>query len=539
MIPPKLQAFLPELVLLLGALVLFVISLGESRTQQARRAALAAALAAIITTALCWGQQAVLFDGAYRVDLFSQILKFVIVFGFALVVLLGGDLTDIRSDVKPEYYLFLTLSVSGLVMLVSCVEIITLVVALELAAFPLYLLVPMRRERAGQRSQMESAIKYIMFGVAANGIMLFGLSYLFGLTGTTALPLMVEKLHPLIHSPLAIAGLAMTFCGLFFKLAVFPFHFWTPDVYQGSSNETAGLIASLPKIGAVAVLVRFVSLTSPSNHAIALLLTQLAIASMFYGNLIALVQTDLKRLLGFSGIAHAGYALIGFVTLDQAGYAAALYYISGYLLMVLACFVVICQISRDGLNVSMGDLAGLHQRAPLLALTLIVGIFALAGIPPFVGFTGKLALLTAALAKGHIALVVIAVVNAAIAIYYYLCVIREACFREASDQPRLVLNWPTRALCLVLVAGILALGVAPSRLLDGISSSLASVNSPLPQTRSVLITEGRPPRSARARNEHSPRSGTRAAKPEPLRALPAIRGGLTCPVASAAVELLR
>ena len=473
------MAFLPELLLMGGALALFFASLGESRARQAKAVALAVAVALVAACVLCLGQQAVLFSGAYRVDLFSQILKLVFACGYVLVLLLGGELADIRDEVRAEYYLFLTLSVSGLVMLVSCVDILTLVVALELSSFPLYLMVPMRRERNGRRVQMESAIKYIMFGIAANGIMLFGMSYLFGLTGTTSLPVMVEKLRPVITSPLAIAGLAMTLCGLFFKLAVFPFHFWTPDVYQGASNETASLIASLSKVGAVAVLVRFVSLASPDNHAIVLLLTLLAIASMFYGNLIALIQKDLKRLLGFSGIAHAGYAMIGFVALDEAGFAAAIYYIIGYLFMVLACFVVICKVSRDGANVAMDELAGLHRRSPLLAMTLVVSIFALAGMPPFAGFMGKLTLLSAALAKGHLALVIIAVVNTAIAIYYYLCVIREACFRDAGNRPAIALDWPTRVLCVLLMAGILALGVAPARILDGISSSLASVNLPL------------------------------------------------------------
>ena len=192
------------------------------------------------------------------------------------------------------------------------------------------------------------------------------------------------------------------------------------------------------------------------------MLAILAAASMFYGNLIALVQKDFKRLLGFSGIAHAGYALIGFVALDQLGYAAALYYIIGYLLMVLACFVVICKVSRDGTNVSIEEMAGLHRRSPLLALTLVVGVFALAGIPPFVGFMGKLSLLTAALEKGYLFLVIIAMVNAAIAVYYYLCVVREACFRDPGDRPPIRLDWPTRALCVLLIAGILALGIAPA-----------------------------------------------------------------------------
>jgi NADH-quinone oxidoreductase subunit N len=472
----SLTAFLPELVLLFGALGLFFVTLGESRVQLAKRVAVVTALVAILASVLGLGQQGNLFDGAYRVDLFSQALKLVFACGLGLILLLSGSLEDIRAEVKPEYYLFLTVSVAGLVMLVSCVDLITLVIALEVSAFPLYVLIPMRREREGQRHQMESAIKYIMFGVAANGIMFFGMSYLFGLTGTTSLIAMLPKLQPVMHSPVAIAGLAMMLCGLYYKLAVFPFHFWTPDVYQGAANETAGLIASLPKLGGVAVLIRFVSLASPDNHTVATLLALLAAGSMFYGNLIALIQKDFKRLLGFSGIAHAGYALLGFVALDQAGYSAALYYIVGYLLMVLACFVVICKVSRDGSNVGIEELAGLHRRAPLLALTLAVGVFALAGIPPFVGFMGKLTLLSAALSKGYLALVIIAVVNAAIAVYYYLGVIREAWFRDPGDLPPIPLDWPTRALCLVLICGILALGVAPTRVLGTFSTSVAAMN---------------------------------------------------------------
>ena len=484
-------AFLPELVVLLGALVLFVVTLGESRGRQARSVALATAVAAILASLGCLGQQASLFNDAYHVDLFSQVLKLVFAGGFGLILLLSGGLADIREEVKPEYYLFLTISVSGLMMLVSAVDIITLVVALEVSAFPLYLLVPMRREREGHRVQMESAIKYMMFGIAANGIMFFGISYLFGLTGTTSLAVMLPKLQPLMASPVAIAGLALTLSGLYYKLAIFPFQFWTPDVYQGAANETAALIASLPKIGGVAVLVRFVSLATSDNHTLALLLAILATASMCYGNLIALMQTDFKRLLGFSGIAHAGYALIGFVALSDEGYSAALYYIIGYLLMVLACFVVICQVSKDGANVAIQEFAGLHRRSPLLAVTLAVGVFALAGIPPFVGFMGKLTLLKAALAKGWLALVIIVVINAAIAVYYYLSVVRETWFRDPGDLPVIRLNWPTRALCLLLIGGILALGIVPSPLIDRLQRSVAQITHVAPPPTSAVAMQGR------------------------------------------------
>ncbi|MBN2507481.1 MAG: NADH-quinone oxidoreductase subunit N [Verrucomicrobia bacterium] len=474
----SLLAFLPELVLLLGALALFDISLGTGRARAARRAALLTALLTLAAGGVALGREAALFHGAYRVDAFSQWLKLVIGLGYLVVVLAGGRLADIREEVRSEYHLFLTLSVCGWAMLVSCVELITLVVALELASFPLYLMVALRREREGQRSQMEAAVKYLMFGIAANGIMVFGIGYLFGVTGTTSLPAMLQRLPPVAQSPLAVAGLLMTFGGLYYKLAVFPFHFWTPDVYQGAANETATLIASLPKIGAVAVLTRLVALATPQNPAIAVMLALLAGASMCYGNLLALVQSDLKRLLGFSGIAHAGYVLMGFVALDPAGSAAALYAIVAYVFMVLAVFTVVCTLSPDGANVAVEDLAGLHRRAPLLALTLLVGIFGLAGMPPFAGFTAKFALLKAAFARGHLALVIVAVVNTAIALYYYLNVVRTAYFGGDTGLPAVALDGPTRLLCVALVAGVIGLGVVPGPFLEFMAASLVHVRLP-------------------------------------------------------------
>ncbi len=472
------MAFLPELVLFAGALVLFFISLGEGRERQARTAILATALAALVASGLALTQNAALFDGAYRVDAFSQWLKLTFAAALVAVVLLGGGLPDIRPDVKPEYHLLLTLSVLGFVMLVSCIDLVALLIALQLSSFPLYFLVAMRRERDGQRVQMESAVKYIMYGITATGIMLFGMSYLFGLTGTTSLPTMMVRLEPLRDSTVAIGGLALMLGGLLYKLAVFPFHFWTPDVYQGASNESTSVVASLPKLGAVAVLIRFVSLASPGNPTLALLLTLLAVASMFYGNLIALGQTDVKRLLGFSGIAHAGYVLIGLVALDEAGYTAALYYGIAYLFMVLTCFVVICRLGREGSNVTVADLAGLHRRSPLLAVTLLVGVFGLAGLPPLPGFMGKLALLKAALAKGHLALVILAVLNTAIAIYYYLGLVREACFRDPEGRPELRLDVMTRAVCVILIVGVVLFGLAPAKPLAGLSSAVASLSVP-------------------------------------------------------------
>ncbi|MDA8165492.1 MAG: NADH-quinone oxidoreductase subunit N, partial [Desulfobacteraceae bacterium] len=408
------------------------------------------------------GQQGDLFFDAYRVDLFSQLFKVLLTIGLCVVILIGGELKDIRHEVRAEYYLFMLISTLGLVMLVSCVELLTIFIALELSSYSLYLLVPMRGERAGLRAQMESAAKYILFGVVATGVMLFGMSYLFGLTGTTYLSELMPRLLPLATEPAALVGIAMVMGGFFFKLGVFPFHFWIPDVYQGAANETTAYIAAMPKLGAVALLIRIVSLVTPQGEAVTTMLMIFAIGSMFYGNLVALVQKDIKRMLGFSGIAHAGYVLLGLITLKDGGFATSVYYITGYVLMTLACFLVICKVSRDGENVAIEDLSGLHKRAPLLALILAVGMFALAGIPPFVGFMGKFMLLAGALRQGYTLLVILTAINTAISIYYYLSVVRVTYTNDPGDRPLVPVDAGTGVVGLALVAAIIGMGVAPS-----------------------------------------------------------------------------
>ncbi len=460
----KTVLFIPELFLLFSCLVIFTMCINSSKGSKARNVTAVLAVINVFINLFCLKLNGDLFFAAYHVDLFSQIFKLLIGIGFAVVLLFGKELKGIRDEVRPEYYLFLTLSVLGLVMLVSSTELLTLFVALELSSYSLYLLVPMRNDETGDRSQMEAGIKYILFGVVATGVMLFGMSYLFGLTGTTYLSELVPAMHNLSSTPAAIVGLAMVMGGFFFKLGVAPFHFWVPDVYEGSSNETTAFIASVPKIAAVALLIRITSMAAPGNSTIVTLLTILSIASMFYGNLIALVQKDIKRMLGFSGIAHAGYVLLGLVTLKGTGYATAMYYIIGYMLMNLACFLVICSVSRNGENVAIDDLTGLHKRAPFLAVTLLIGMFALAGIPPFVGFMGKFMLLAGALKEGYLTLVILAALNTAISIYYYLSVVRISFCTDSEDRPAVEVDTITKVVSCALLVFIIIMGVVPAKI---------------------------------------------------------------------------
>ncbi|MBU4326582.1 MAG: NADH-quinone oxidoreductase subunit N [Proteobacteria bacterium] len=467
--------FLPELTLLGAGLVIFLVSLGKTDADKIKTVAICLGAAVFAATLLSFRAQGSLFYDAYKIDLYSQIFKCLIAGAMFVVLILGRKLKDIKNSVHPEYYLFLFISVLGLMMLVSSVELLAIFVALELSSFAVYIMVPMRDDSGNYRFQMEAGIKYLLFGVTATGFMLFGMSYMFGLTGSTQLPVVMEKLSYMYNQPAAIIAIMMVLAGFFYKLALFPFHFWVPDVYEGASNETTAFIASVPKLAAVALLIRIVSMVNGEGQVIVNILMVCAVLSMFYGNLSALVQTDIKRMLGFSGIAHAGFVLLGILTFQLSGYANAFYYIIGYVVMNLACFLVICSVSSNGENVQISDLNGLHKRSPLLAFTLAVALFALAGIPPFVGFMGKFMLLTGALKQGYLLLVILAAINTAIAIFYYLSVVRVTFCSAPDNNSPVISDIFTNATSIILLLIIVIMGVAPQGFINFATSAVQSI----------------------------------------------------------------
>ncbi|MBE0584601.1 MAG: NADH-quinone oxidoreductase subunit N [Desulfofustis sp.] len=468
--------FLPELIVLLSALVMFLVSLGKPAASTVHRLAVVIGAAVLLATIACLGQDGSLFYESYRVDRFSQIFKILIAAATLIVLLFSGTAPGVKKDVQAEYYLFLLIGVLGLMMLVSSVELLAIFVALELSSFAVYIMVPMRSRSGNVVFQMESGIKYLLFGVMTTGFMLFGMSYLFGLTGSTYLVDIVDALVLMTSEPAALVAILMVLAGFFYKLAIFPFHFWVPDVYEGAANETTAFIAAVPKIAATALLIRIISLAAGDSENLVSILLICSIGSMFYGNLCALVQTDLKRMLGFSAISHAGFVLFGLLTFQADGYATSLYYITGYAAMNLACFLVICSVATGGQNLAIADLAGLHQRSPLLALTLAIGLFALAGIPPFVGFTGKFMLLVNAFKQGLIIPVILAAVNTAIALFYYLSVVRMAYCSDPERASQTLQAGPLRSVvAVVLLLVIIAMGVAPGGFLQFAATAIAAV----------------------------------------------------------------
>jgi NADH-quinone oxidoreductase subunit N len=253
----------------------------------------------------------------------------------------------------------------------------------------------------------------------------------------------------------------MLLCGAFYKLALFPLHFWMPDVYEGAAHETACFVATVPKIAAVGLIVRFVALAGPDAHQVVQLLSIMAVLSMFAGNLSAITQQDIKRLLAYSSIAHAGYLMVGIVGLANLGIAACLYYISGYALMNIACFMVLYRLAPQGENLSVDDLRGLYRRSPLLAAVLAAGAVGLAGIPPTIGFTGKFMMFSGAFQKGLYWLVGLALANVCISAFYYLRLVRAA-YRSIGKPPeRIGLPFAAALLGVLVFAGIIIGGVFP------------------------------------------------------------------------------
>ncbi len=412
----------------------------------------------ILISAASLNLNGLIFAGSYRVDTLSQFFKFAVSFGFAVAVLNATRQPTLEKEKHSEYFMFMALSAWGLMMLSSCVELIGIYLALELASFSLFPLVPLR---SGEKRGAEAAVKYIFFGAAATAIGLFGFSFILASQHSTYLLDLMQKPWSWTEAPMAVAGLTLFLCGMLFKLALFPFHFWAPDVYEGASNETSAYISTMPKLGAVVVLIRLSMLLKPGLE-ITTILALLAAISITYGNLAALVQTDVKRLLGYSTIAHAGYVMVGLTAGTTEGVAAAAFYAFIYVIMNFACFWVICRIATDGRNLKLDDLNGLYKRAPGLALVLAVGAMALVGLPPTAGFMGKLFLLTAAWNHGYNWLVIIAAANIAISIYYYLNLVRHAYTKEAPQESPAAIPYPVFSLlwggflaALVILFGIL------------------------------------------------------------------------------------
>ncbi len=467
--------FYPELYYFAGGMVF----LGLSMVKQAnpRRdyfAAMALAALGVLVCLLNVNQEGYLFFEAYRVDLFSQVFKVMLSLGLFLVICICSELNAIAQKHHPEFYLLLFVCTLAMMMLVSGVHILTIYVALELSSYSLYVLVSLRRD---ERVGLEAGLKYFLVGIFVSAVMIFGVALLYSATRATYVTEMIRVLPAALDSPMVVIGLLLTLCGFFFKLAVFPFHFWAPDVYQGAANQATAYIATASKVAAIAILVRMIAITGDGSIYLAHVLVILSIVSMTVGNLAAIVQKDLKRLLAYSAVAHAGYVLIGILGMSTFGYFSVIFYAMAMLIMKFTAFLVVVKVADDGRNLQMSQLAGLHSRSPLLALTLMVSVFSLAGIPPTIGFTAKFLVFAAAMEKGYFTLVLIAMINVVISLYYYLLILKAAYLEEPVEElPPLNISFPVKILSGVLVVVMVVAGIFPRYLIELASAAAAVLN---------------------------------------------------------------
>lgn len=462
----KAIIFSPEIYYLVASLWFVALSIMPRLNSRAKYlSALFLAGAGLVVCLISIRLEGRLFFNAYQVDLFSQMFKILLSLGLFLVICLCPNLTAIKGRHHPEFYLLLFVCTLAMILLVSSVHLLAIYVALELSSYSLYILVALR---SGRKMGIEAGIKYFLVGVSASALMVFGLALLYGTTQATYLKDIINLIPAVMAKPAVTIGLLLTLSGFFFKLAVFPFHFWAPDVYQGAADQVTAYIATASKVAAIALLVRIVASTGRSEATTYLghVLVTLSIISMTVGNLAAIVQKDIKRLLAYSTVAHAGYVSIGILSMNYAGYSSAIFYAVGLLLMKYTAFLVVVKVADNDRNLQIAQLAGLHQRSPLLALALMVSIFSLAGIPPTIGFTGKLFVFVAAMERGHFILVLIAMINVVISLYYYLLVLKAAYLTEPDkEMPELRISPAIKVLAGALIAALVTVGIFPTYIL--------------------------------------------------------------------------
>ena len=408
---------------------------------------------------------AVLFDGMYVADELGYVLKLVGFMVVAVVLLYSRTYLETRKILRGEYYVLTLTALLGIFVLISANSLLTVYIGVELLALSVYAMVAFDRDSG---IAAESAIKYFVLGAIASGSLLYGMSLIYGLTGTLDL----EQIAVKLHSPASlgvILGLVFIVVAVAFKLGAVPFHMWLPDVYQGAPTSVTLFVSTAPKIGYFALTLRLLA------HGLAgttaewtQMLSALAVLSLVVGNTVALVQTNIKRLLAYSTIVNVGFIILGFVAGTPSGYTAALYYTLVYVLVVLGSFGVVLLMSRAGYEADkLDDFKGLYQRDPLLALVMMMLMFSTAGVPPFVGFWAKLRIFQALWETQHFWLVVIAAGFSVVGAFYYLRVIKLMYFDQPTgDAPETEKIAGVRFVLALNAAAVLLLGLLPSGLLE-------------------------------------------------------------------------
>jgi NADH-quinone oxidoreductase subunit N len=425
-----------------------------------------------VLASLAWmwgnGVQGALFRNTFVLDPFAVFFKVIVVLATILIVLASLDYIKRIVLFRGEYYLMVLLSALGMLFMASANDLLTMFITIEFSTFGFYILVAYLREDDLRSS--EAGLKFFILSVFTAAIMVFGISLIYGETGTIIFP-EIAAAKPVLTGGLVIGFLCLI-VGLGFKLGAVPFHNWIPDIYQGAPTPITAYLGIAPKAAALAIVLRVLFSTfAQFKPEWVWLLIGMAALSMTYGNIVAIAQTDIKRMLAYSGIAQMGNILIGLAAGSQMGGNAVLFYLLAYMMANVGAFAVVIIFSNMTKSDLIDDYRGLARRAPFLAAAMLVFLLSLAGVPPFAGFIAKIYVFTAAMKQGLIVLVCVGLVNIVISMYYYIVIVKKMYINEPTDRRPIPMSAPMQAVVVISLAGTVILGIYPGPFIEWAVSS--------------------------------------------------------------------
>ena len=477
MIDFNLIPLLPEIFLALIGMGLLIVGVSEGNRSTrviCWAAAAGFAIAVLILLGIDWETRSVL-NGMFVMDKFSGFMKLLILTGLIASVALSVRYLAQEGMERFEFPILIIFAGIGMMIMVSANNLLALYMGLELQSLALYVLAAFQRNSA--RSS-EAGIKYFVLGALSSGMLLFGMSLIYGFTGSIDFGVIGDTLSNLESIPFGVTfGLVFMLAGLAFKISAVPFHMWTPDVYQGAPTAVTALFAIVPKIAAFGLLMRllFEPFMALSDQWLQIIYF-LSLMSMSVGAFAAIAQDNIKRLLAYSSIGNMGYALIGVVAGTAAGAGAVVLYLLIYMMMTIGVFAVVLSMRRQGLAVyKISDLSGLSTTAPGLAYAMAILMFSMSGIPPAAGFFGKLVVFNAAVAEGYYILATLGILTSVVGAYYYLRVIKVMFFDEAADAFDKDMPFARRAVLLISILFVLGFIIKPSVFIGSSLSAAASL----------------------------------------------------------------
>jgi|TARA_B100000959_G_scaffold94177_1_gene100048 NADH-quinone oxidoreductase subunit N len=406
------------------------------------------------------------FNGAYIVDHLSVFFTFIFCISSALAILVSVDFNKREGIKVGEYYSLILFCTVGMVLLASATDMIMIFLGIEIVSISLYVLAGIRRN---DPKSNEAALKYFLLGAFATGFLLYGMTLLYGSTGSTKLVMIASAIRNggVASEPLLLMGVVLLIIGLGFKVAAVPFHMWAPDVYQGAPTPVTAFMAVGPKAASLAAFYRIFSEAIPQlSPSWEILLCVVSVITMFVGNLGAIMQTNIKRLLAFSSVAHVGYLIIAIIAKNSLSSSALMFYMLTYAFMIFGTFGIVILLGRKGdENLEIENYSGLAYKHPVLALSMTIFLLSLGGLPPLAGFVAKFFVFSAALKEGFLILVIIAVLNSAVSLYYYLKVIVFMYMKDPVKEFDITLSPMTLFVIAISIFGTIQLGIFPDSII--------------------------------------------------------------------------